>query len=62
VELSEAFELCKLLKYRVSLGIKVPRDLNSKMKMKGIMTRRDKKTGETHRVHASESEATSSRK
>jgi len=40
VELIMAFEICKLLKYKESLGINVPRDLSSKMKMKGIKTRR----------------------
>jgi hypothetical protein len=40
VELIEAFELNKLLKYKESLGIKIPRDLNSKIKMKSIMTSR----------------------
>jgi hypothetical protein len=43
VELIKAFDICKLLKYKESLGINVPRDLSSKMKMKGIKTRRGPK-------------------
>ena len=41
VYLADAFDICKKLKYHELLGVKRPRDLSSKMKMKNIKTCRE---------------------